>query len=471
MVPLVGELGFIAGRVASAARRCVVAPKVAGTGPNRFPRPVGDEDEPPAGTVPPDLVRRFVRLSVLIGEAILVCPPPPPGALTNGMTKEQWRRDARNWEVHSPLAVKVDAQGRVSIVGRREYAPGEAVALRAYVSDDADAEAAYSASRNCLPVLREIVGLGMHVSASVDSRMSSAGVFVVDNSAEVFTPGGGQGNADGASAPDDYLVGGQGVAQAITDVAVESIRDRDTAAAVAPIVIAIPTEAREPKWIQGGAALDGRIVPLREQNIRRLALGMDTDPAIMLGMADSNHFANFSIESTFFTLTVAPILDDFAVAIGVATGTLHAWDAARVTKRANSFVEVQAAYDRGEASGDALRTAGGMSPKDAPSPADPAVALALRMVDESPSLLQMPGLPDIVAQVRSVLNGTPYVPAPRPSQTTADPGKVNGDDPLGSAGEQQHRDSPPPAEPSTAPGRSDGSLERGAEGERRNVPG
>lgn len=471
MSKLVGEVGFIAGRIAASARRCVVAPRVNGTGPSRFPRPVDVEDSLPEGSAPPELIRRFVRLTVLIGEVILVCPPPSPTQRSQpGFTLEAYRRNVQNWEAHSPLRVATDERGAVTISGTspRFFPAEEAVALRFFVSDDDDASLPYSAAFACLPVLRELVGLSMHVGASVDSRMASAGVLTVSNSAEVYS-GSSAPQADGSPADDDYLVGGQGVAQAITDVAVESIQDRDTAAAVAPIVIAQPDEAKAPHLLQFGSALDGRVVALRDQCLKRFALGMDTDPAILLGMGDSNHFANFSIESSFFSLTVAPILDDFAAAITVATGMPYAWDGTRVQKRVNSFVEVQAAYDRGEASGGALRRAAALSDKDAPIKGpkvdDPAVSLALRMADESPSLMQMPGLPDLVAQCRAVLYGEEYKPAPRPSQTTADPDKVNS-----SAGEQQHRDSPPPAEPSTAPGRSDGSLERGAEGERRSAP-
>jgi hypothetical protein len=176
------------------------------------------------------------------------------------------------------------------------------------------------------------------------------------------------------------------------------------------------------------------------------------DPSILLGTADASHFASFSIATDFFLLTTAPFLDDFALAIGVATGRPYAWDAARVLARPNKFVEVQAAYDRGAASDEALRRSANLAPKDAPAPKDPALAMALRLVDESPSLMQNPGLPDVVAQCRAALNGTPYEPQPRP----------------GSA--DQGRETPPPAGDSESDPVSDGSPAVGAEGRPHEIP-
>jgi hypothetical protein len=451
LAPLVGEVGFVIGRISGSARRCVVAPRVTGEGPNAFPRPVTDEDELPAGSAPAELVRRFVRLSAMLGECILVCPPPPSGFAG---TQAEWRGLVTSWEAHSPLAVKVENVGqggdtRVTVTGRRAYGLNEAVALRTFVSADEDADAPYSALRNCLGPMREIIGLSMHVAATIDSRLASAGILFVSNMAEVTPPGQTGSEADEPAA---YLAGGQGVAQALTDVAMISIQDRDSASAVAPIVVAQPDEAKAAVHLQFGTQLDEHVVPLRDQSIRRLAMGMDVDPSILLGTADASHFSSFSIATDFFLLTTAPFLDDFALAIGVATGRPFAWDAARVLARPNKFVEVQAAYDRGAASDEALRRSANLAPKDAPAPKDPALAMALRLVDESPSLMQNPGLPDVVAQCRAALNGTPYEPQPRP----------------GSA--DQGRETPPPAGESEVPARSDGSPSSGAEGLPHEIP-
>jgi hypothetical protein len=76
--------------------------------------------------------------------------------------------------------------------------------------------------------------------------------------------------------------------------------------------------------------------------------------------------------------------------------------------RPNRGTDAQALYDKGELSGESLRRENGFDENDAPPVIglpDPAVDLALQLVAQAPSLMQAPGLPAIVEQIRAVQAG------------------------------------------------------------------
>ena len=65
-----------------------------------------------------------------------------------------------------------------------EVSPDDIYLIRVWRSHPNRAWEADSPTRSSLPVLRELVGLTMHVSAQVDSRLAGAGVFIVPQSAQ-----------------------------------------------------------------------------------------------------------------------------------------------------------------------------------------------------------------------------------------------------------------------------------------------
>jgi hypothetical protein len=84
------------------------------------------------------------------------------------------------------------------------------------------------------------------------------------------------------------------------------------------------------------------------------------------------------------------------------------YDVSHMIVRPNRGTDAQAIYDKGELSGEALRRENGFDENDAPpviGQPDPAVDLALQLVAQAPSLMQAPGLPAIVEQIRAVQSG------------------------------------------------------------------
>lgn len=152
---------------------------------------------------------------------------------------------------------------------------------------------ASASSRANLPVLRELVGLTMHISAQVDSRLAGAGILVVPESAQRALKA-AAGVAEDES--DDFT-------EALIEAMLTPIADRASAAAIVPLVVTVPDEAVDKfQHITFSTPLDGEVRELRDEAIRRLALGMDAPPEVLLGSGSSNHWGCVDEETEILTL-------------------------------------------------------------------------------------------------------------------------------------------------------------------------
>lgn len=137
-----------------------------------------------------------------------------------------------------------------------------------------------SPTRSSLPVLRELVGLTMHISAQVDSRLAGAGVFLVPESADRALRA-----AAGIPEDDEEGDADSPLAVALMEHMVTPISDRSSASAIVPIMPVVPDESIEKfRYISFAGALDAEARSLRDEAIRRLALGQDCPPELLLGV-------------------------------------------------------------------------------------------------------------------------------------------------------------------------------------------
>lgn len=132
-----------------------------------------------------------------------------------------------------------------------------------------------SPTRASLPVLKELVGLTMHVSAQVDSRLAGAGILVVPASAQrALQVAAGQTDEN---ATDQFT-------EALMEAMLTPIADRSNASAVVPLVVTVPDETVDKfQYISFATHLDSEARALRDEAIRRLALGQDAPPELLLG--------------------------------------------------------------------------------------------------------------------------------------------------------------------------------------------
>ncbi|QPO17091.1 portal protein [Gordonia phage Lilbeanie] len=175
------------------------------------------------------------------------------------------------------------------------------ILLRSWTPDPKLFALADAPVRAVLPVLRELEGLTKYVSAQIDSRLAGSGILLISDRVESLMK-------KPENAPDDYSF-----IDELVDYMMEPLEDRGAAGSVVPFVAKVPGD--DPSKMMHHLTFDGPLDPhmheRREEAIRRVALGLDSDPSVLLGMADANHWSAWSIDESEVKLGAAPILTNF----------------------------------------------------------------------------------------------------------------------------------------------------------------
>lgn len=312
-----------------------------------------------------------------------------------------------------------------------------------------------SATRASLPVLRELVGLTMKIAAQVDSRLAGAGVFIVPQSAKTALLN--QLGMDADTDEDPFT-------EAMMEAMLTPIQDRASASAVVPLVFTVPDEAADKfRHITFDKQMDTEDRPLREEAIRRLALGQDAPPELLLGTAGMNHWGGWLVKEDVVSTHIEPPL----ALICDALTTQYLWpvldslgytdfedyviwyDVSHMVTRPNHTQDALVLHERGVIGDATLRFATGFDEIDAPygENVDVAAQMVIGMIQENPSLVTTPGIPYLLGEVRSLIAGQTVVedePANLPAPS--DPAIGQGTEPP--AGDPTQ----PPDGPATAGG-------------------
>lgn len=362
--------------------------------------------------------------------------------------------DSLQWSVRSTSEVSFDSEGQVTIAGgagreaKTTYNADDIFLIRVWRSHPRYWWQADSPTRSSLPVLRELVGLTMHISAQVDSRLAGAGVFLIPESADRAV----RAQAGKAVEGTDAEGGGSPFADALMDAMITPISDRSSASAVVPVMPVVPDDSIDKfRFISFASPLDTEARSLRDEAIRRLALGQDCPPELLLGVGGMNHWGAWLVREDVVTTHLEPPLALICDAIttqylwpvleqnGVEDYESYAiwYDVDHLILRPDRSKDAKDLHAAGVLSAATLRDATGFDESDAPEvePTDPAVALVMDMVRGAPSLAQNPGMAVLVGQVRAMLEGTtipdlPDDPAPTPPGEE-DPSATPGDTPEG----------------------------------------
>lgn len=189
------------------------------------------------------------------------------------------------WQAYSSSEVSGSAQTKLTVsdgMNSREVAEDE-ILTRAWNPHPKQLAFPDCPVRACLPIARELKALTQMVSAQTDSRLAGAGVLLLPEGIQ---------SAFDLQAPDDwpedqeYTVGDE-----LTDYMTTPISDRASAASVVPYILTVAPEMVDKiKHITFDSPLDPKLPELRGEAIRRLGLGMDSDPSVLLGMGGANHW-------------------------------------------------------------------------------------------------------------------------------------------------------------------------------------
>ncbi|QRY62742.1 hypothetical protein JVX90_00245 [Gordonia sp. PDNC005] len=224
--------------------------------------------------------------------------------------------------------------------------------------------------RAVLPIARELRGLSQYVSAQVDSRLAGAGILLVPQEIESMQS---QADDDG----EDPLP----FADELTEYLMTPVADRDSAAAIVPFMATVPAELLDKiKHISFATPLDEHAPALREECIRRIGLGMDSDPSVLLGQASSNHWSAWAVDENEIKFGVQPIVATIchALTVGLLRPLLveqsipdpdlySVWfDTTPLLVRPDRSKDAQALFDKGVISAAILRRENGFDDSDAP---------------------------------------------------------------------------------------------------------
>lgn len=460
----VPELHYAINQVArSTAQALIVPDNSARTDGPEAPSTSATSPSRPDNAIDEAIVYRAAQLANLVGEYYMV----------------SWRDDddPNNVEIFSPLELVWDRDGIATlprnwgIFDPRQ--PGNLRVTRVHVPDAAIWERADSAPRAALPILRELIGLTMYVSSAIDSTLTSAGILTYPASAEVAS-----GTTDNPGEYDDDVPLGDAIFEAGTN----SLEKAGTAAAHMPVLVMIPDEfvgKGAIEHITFSTPLDDQASTMREELIKRLAVGLDVPVEVLAGMQNSaSHFASWSVADDYVRMTISPLLTLIVAGYEVHTERKWTFDTSPLARRPNLAVEAVQLYDRGAISAESLRFSLGFVNHDAPpSPeADFEAAVDAKLwatLKDSPSIVQTPGLPAFRAQIAAVMKReTPensiYPGQPLAVSVDETPRGPGDEAPIPSRDEP--RLAPPSARPVTQEPRSDGSPAVGSKGRRPNLP-
>lgn len=234
--------------------------------------------------------------------------------------------------------------------------------------------------RALLPVLKELLDLGAHITASVESRLAGAGMLFLPASATAPTAAAAQ---QGGTTPlhDNHIMA------AMIDAMVTPIGDRDAASAVVPILVTVPDETEaKPYFLSFATPLDAKVQELRKDAIRRLAIGVDMPPEVLLGMGESsaNHWTAWQIDEASIKVHAAAMLTLLAsalterwyrpalqsLAIPNPNDYVVWYDLSEVALRPNRTTEALTLNEQGKVSDAATLREAGFGDDDAPDDAE-----------------------------------------------------------------------------------------------------
>lgn len=458
---LVGELRFASQWISNALSRCGLHVRSFRTQDSRSePIPLEQaEGADPRASVPldelfggatghPEMLSRLATHLSVSGESYLVGWDTPEGRrwLIGSSDEIQKTTSRSEFKIRLPENDKLTAIPLDKSTVIRLWRPHP---RRAWEAD--------SPVRAALPVLKELIDLSAHITATVESRLAGAGLLLLPESATLPSPLNAQ--TVGEPLHEDPAMA------TLIDAMITPVQDRDSAAALVPILVRVPDSAvGKAQWMSFSTKLDEKIQDLREASIRRFSTIVDIPAEVMTGIADANRWNAWKISEDAVRLHLEPLLELICdaltaqylwpalTALGVADPESYCiwYDASNLIQRPNRGPESQNLWEHGLVKNTTVLHANGFTEDDAPDEEEQRrnllIQLATKGVDPvvvNPYLralgieIELPEIPDQRVDESSdpgTLSpgtrerGRPQQPIPMPPRPGSLPGNADGEE-------------------------------------------
>lgn len=332
------------------------------------------------------------------------------------------------WEAYSRDEVRFGNNGYTVDDGVDKFKLGDDdVMIRVWIPSPRRRQEPRSSSKSLLPILAEIDSLTKAIQASNDSRLAGAGILIWPDSVELI---GGSNAGDDDDDVDPFLAD-------VTDMMITPIQDRESAAAIVPIMVKVPVEAvGKIQWLIKPAIASPKDAEDREIAIRRMARAMDLPPEQIMGTGDANHWGAWMIaEDTIkgpitsfasiivHAVTVAWYREALAIAFADAgisadelQGRMMWFDTTALEQRPDRSDQALQAFDRGGQTLEAMVREMGLDPADIPD-GDELVRILLFLVakDDPAAAIRLLADPTLIDKVVSTSKPVDQI-APPPDQ-------------------------------------------------------
>lgn len=282
------------------------------------------------------------------------------------------------------------------------------VVVRCWTPDPRAGAIADCAARGVLGPARELKGLTEHTSAQIDSRLAGNGLLLVPNNITVMegqVPQQSEESIEAGEAFHPFL-------EALVEAMMTPIKDRSAASALVPLVAMLnPEDIEKIRHLTFGSTLDPMAKDLREEAIKRIALGMDSPPEVLLGLGSANHWSAWQVSEEEVTMVIAPLLATVchSITVGFLWPALEqqgvenyesyqVWfDTSRLSLRPDRSADAQTLYDKDALSISALLRENGFDDTDLPDETEIRTRLLVALVKANaalaPQILPMLGIP------------------------------------------------------------------------------
>ncbi len=287
-----------------------------------------------------------------------------------------------DWQVAAAVEVN-EEQNPVTVEG--VSLPDGSLSTRLWRRHPRKSYEADCPARALLPTLTQIIKLTQVIDAQADSRLKGNGILFVPSELElpaVPVTVENEGDETVSMQQLDQSTIAAGLTRLIIDTMKIAIRDRDSAAAGAPIVVAAPGEYLEKvNWVDFWTGFDEHVKELRREAVERIGIGMDMPPEALTGTGDMNHWGAWQIEEAAIKVHTEPLLNiivsslttgylrPYLEASGVADVEKYTFEANTASMRLqpNRSKEAVELYDRGVLNERRLLIENGFDPEtDAP---------------------------------------------------------------------------------------------------------